>query len=72
MKNIEWIFCEQCDCFAVICPKCGNNACNGTYGHDGKCLKCPEVYNYQEECYKTGNIPTNSDNIRIVPKMNFR
>jgi hypothetical protein len=37
----------------VICPKCGNNCCNGGYGKvDGKtCDVCPLAYQYQSFAY---------------------
>ena len=29
-EYIKW--CEQCECWMFICPKCSNNCCNGGFG----------------------------------------
>lgn len=59
--QVKW--CEVCKAKMVICPKCGNNCCNGGYGKmdkDGKALPwkaddeedacdvCPLAYQYQK------------------------
>ena len=46
--------CEQCETYMVICPKCGNNCCNGGYGKvDGKtCDICTLAYQYQDLFWK--------------------
>lgn len=58
--TIYW--CEVCNCVSGICPKCKNNACNGTYGPAKgtifdtnynpealeKCTICPLTYQYMD------------------------
>lgn len=44
-------FCKLCEVKMVICPKCGNNCCNGCYGKDIQgedCDVCSLAYQYQE------------------------
>ena len=64
--NPEWIYCETCDCVAMICPECGNNCCNGMYGRDGKCPVCPEVYRMQHMAYEEGTKPS-KEGLRVLP-----
>ena len=58
--SIRW--CSLCQAITVICPKCGNNSCNGAYGKaipdnfpagpdDEKCPICPKCYELQEKLY---------------------
>ena len=54
VANIDYgpftvIFCSLCERDTVICPKCGNNCCNGGHGEvDGvECDLCPDAYEYQ-------------------------
>lgn len=45
-----WFTCDLCGP-AVMCGKCGNNACNAAYGRlaDGSvCDACPEAYAMQD------------------------
>lgn len=39
-------YCSLCRYEIVVCPKCGNNTCNGGYGTiDGQeCDVCPDAY----------------------------
>lgn len=30
--SFSWEFCKLCDCMMVVCPLCGNNTCNASYG----------------------------------------
>ena len=59
--KFEVKYCEQCQADMIICPKCGNNCCNGGYGvmdEYGKALPwngegepcdvCPLAYQYQD------------------------
>jgi hypothetical protein len=39
---IEW--CDVCETYYIMCPKCGNNTCNGGYGDNGNCTLCPIAY----------------------------
>jgi len=39
----QW--CYKCKADAVICPRCYNMTCNGTYGETGNCPVCPIAYN---------------------------
>lgn len=37
MKNkIEFIWCSLCQGMTILCPRCGNNSCNGAYGRIDK------------------------------------
>lgn len=49
MYKFEKKYCSLCDCDVTICPKCGNNTCNGGYGTvDGKeCDVCPLAYEHE-------------------------
>lgn len=44
-------YCELCEADMIICPKCGNNTCNGGYGEvDGsQCDLCPTAYEAMNE-----------------------
>lgn len=72
-KIIEWIEaqtepisfkiekCYICG-WMVICPRCGNNCCNGGYGEDKdgtKCFVCPIAYDVQDLLYKEQDNETN-------------
>jgi len=50
----RWEYCEACEVWAIICPKCGNNCCNGGYGEVGgeECDVCPIAYEVQGKYYK--------------------
>ena len=65
-KIPEWVWCETCDCAALVCPTCGNNCCNGTYGQDGKCPDCEAVCKSQHQAYETGTIPAKAG-LRVLP-----
>lgn len=56
--EIEW--CQLCHGNMVICPKCGNNCCNGGYGEvdGGKCDVCPLAYQFQELYWKLEKLCT--------------
>lgn len=43
-------YCSLCERDMILCPKCGNNTCNGGYGTvDGKeCSVCPMAYEADE------------------------
>jgi hypothetical protein len=47
--EFKWEICELCGP-CVICPKCGNNCCNGTYGGEpgNWCDMCPKAYDIQD------------------------
>jgi len=62
MKFI-WKWCDLCECMMVICPKCGNNCCNGGYGKDimgEECDVCELAYQFQDLGYATGKVPKGS------------
>jgi len=40
--RIDW--CDVCGTLYIICPRCGNNTCNGGYGENGNCPLCPIAY----------------------------
>lgn len=70
MEQIKWIWCGTCDCAAAICPDCGNNACNGTYGETkdgGYCQTCPDVYEYQRQAFKDKTAPLKEDLVEYPP-----
>jgi hypothetical protein len=51
----EWGYCDLCRAEIVLCGKCGNNCCNGSYGTlpDGtQCDECPEAYRIQDKGWK--------------------
>lgn len=50
-------FCGGCDCFMIICGKCGNNSCNGGSGEvNGKpCPDCDDAYCFQDKMWKRIN-----------------
>jgi hypothetical protein len=50
MNKFKWEYCLLCECWMIICWKCGNNTCNAGYGEvDGKpCDVCPSAYNYDD------------------------
>lgn len=44
------VWCDHCERDTVICPKCGNNTCNGGYGtlaNGETCDMCPKAYEKQ-------------------------
>jgi hypothetical protein len=58
--KFEWEFCPVCNEWTIICPKCGNNVCNGMYGRNadgGICDVCELAHQYDQLCYKTGKYP---------------
>lgn len=46
-----WSYCDHCFRAYIICPKCGNNCCNGGRGEiDGvECDVCPLAYEFQDK-----------------------
>lgn len=52
LVEIRW--CAMCQCAMIICPRCGNPTCNGTYGENGECPICPKVEEIHKEMYKNG------------------
>lgn len=56
--KFEWVWCRHCERPAIICPKCGNNCCNGGTGVvDGKHCGCEEAYKFQHEEIANGREP---------------
>ena len=53
---MKWVWCNTCNCAAVICPNCGNNVCNGS-SKDGCKDRCQSAYDYQHGCYEDGTAP---------------
>lgn len=58
--KFTWKWCDTCDVAAVICPKCGNNCCNGGYGKQGSgdCDVCELAYQFQYLAYAAERAPT--------------
>lgn len=69
-QEFKWVFCETCNCAAVICPKCDNNCCNAQYGLEGKCDVCPLAYQYQELAYQAEAYPLKR-NLEIIPAFDW-
>lgn len=68
MENVivfefKWEWCSTCERWTIICPKCGNNCCNGGYGPhtgdelDGTCEICALAHQYEDLAYKTNSQP---------------
>lgn len=61
--TFKWEWCNVCECMMVICPKCGNNCCNASWGphtgkeDDGTCEVCNLAYEYQSLADKAGLVP---------------
>lgn len=69
--KFTWDYCDSCKAMFVICPKCGNNCCNGGFGRttkDGRptkkwdkttkdCDVCNLAYQFQELAYTTKTVP---------------
>ena len=69
--TFTWAWCRTCDRAAVICPKCGNNCCNGGSGQvDGElCDICNLAYQYQDLAVKGGREPLEKDCTKIIGDM---
>lgn len=67
--KFKWFWCEMCEFAAIICPKCGNNTCNGGYGEvDGKpCEICSLAYQYEQLAIFSKRFPTTKE---LVSKYN--
>ena len=71
----KWAWCDQCRCAAVICPRCGNNCCNGSYGElsGEKCQHCSDAYDYQWYMYTEETVPSKEQIIRdggiVIPSL---
>jgi len=60
MEKPEWKWCQLTNCAAVICPKCGNNCCNGGSGEN--CPdQCSEAYAYQDKAVEEGSEPSREE-----------
>lgn len=64
-SKLEIHWCSLCQGITIICPKCGNNTCNGAYGkaipdnfpagpNDEKCPICPNCYIILDKLRETG------------------
>jgi len=49
IEFISWQWCDHCQVYALVCPKCQNNCCNAGHGEvDGKpCDLCQHIYPLQ-------------------------
>lgn len=59
-----WRWCAGCETWMIVCPRCGNNTCNGMYGtaSDGTpCTLCPQVYAEQARAQKAGEVVREGD-----------
>ena len=57
IQKDDWFYCNSCETWAILCPKCGNNCCNAMYGQVKQldrtsvtCDFCPEVYKEADRC----------------------
>jgi hypothetical protein len=57
----KWQWCSLCEHAMIICPKCGNNCCNGEY----QCEICPLAYQYQELAIKMKKYPKTKTDILV-------
>ena len=73
MAEGKWMWCELCGCVAYICPKCGNNCCNGSYGKvDGEqCPACPDSYDYQQRMFDENKAPSRDECEGVIRKPTF-
>ena len=65
----EWVWCETCDCAAMVCPECGNTTCTGGQGElesGQRCNYCLLVYDEYEKASKDGIVPKSPDGLRVV------
>lgn len=68
--EIKFIYCDLCKGWAVICPRCGNNTCNGGSGEDGKCPVCNSCYELTEKI-ETKGIENSLDKIKRIFEENI-
>lgn len=53
MLKFTWIYCSHCNAATVLCPRCGNNCCNASYGpkdfqnNTGRCPICDLAHQYE-------------------------
>ncbi len=86
-KNIYrlflWDWCPSCGAH-IICPNCGNNTCNASFGNDDgtgvresrkpdgtekdKCQVCNLAYQYCHLAYKLNAQPKNKREINALNK----
>lgn len=62
--KFNWSWCNYCDAPMVICPKCGNNSCNGHYG----CDLCREVQDFIDGEFDLGKYPKSKEEIENYNK----
>ena len=72
-KVFLWGWCDHCGGAFVVCPFCGNNTCNGSFGNsdgsvgggspDFACLFCNLAYQFMQVCYKFGGYPRSRDEV---------
>lgn len=58
MYEFHWEWCDICEKWTVICPKCGIG-CNREHGFQTQeiCDVCNLAYQYQDLAYKTNSQP---------------
>ena len=80
--QFEIVYCAMCESNCVICPKCGNNTCNGgsgyldEHGHPtddwnnaaGRCDVCPLAYQYDVDAVHGGRPPIAPRQICLAEK----
>ena len=69
--KFEVVYCVMCETNCVVCPKCGNNTCNGGYGYldengeptddwnnaPARCDICPLAYQYSHDAVWSKELP---------------
>ena len=70
-RNLKWDWCEMCGP-CIICPECGNNSCNGTYGinkNGETCMTCPFVYGFQDGLYIQKLYPETKEDVDRINEL---
>ena len=65
-----WSWCNLCNAPCIICPKCGNNTCNGGYGsiNGETCEVCGLAYQFEREATTYDDIPITEQDVEIINK----
>ena len=67
-KPYRWVFCQICDCWAVLCPDCNNNLCNGSHG-DNCMNRCEMAYSYYYHNDKIHTFATREEQIEFIKSL---
>ena len=64
--KIKFYWCDGCKGWAILCPRCGNNTCNGSYGEDGKCPVCSSCYELINKIHQNSSVENNFDKVMRI------